>query len=157
QLRAAPVPLEYPSVEDEVVRRPDTQIVRARAARSRADRRLTEVLGWDSYAVGALVVQGKTVGLLHADAAATGRALDALDVEVAARYAEGLTGVFERAVLREMLQRHHHELRSAVDWMSARLGQLATDSGNWTAPADGADPSAIDALTAREIEVLRLL
>ncbi len=53
-----------------------------------------------------------------------------LDAEVASRYAEGLAGVFERAVLREMLQLHHHELRSAVEWMSTRLGQLATDAGD---------------------------
>jgi DNA-binding CsgD family transcriptional regulator len=160
ELRRAPVSLEYPSIEDEVARRQRTEIVRARAARSRAARRLTEVLGWDAYVVTALVVQGKTVGLLHADigAAPGKRTPDALDAEVAARYAEGLSGVFERAVLREMLQLHHHELRSAVGWMSARLGQLASDAGDGMAPSPaGAEPTSVDALTARELEVLRLL
>ena len=99
-------------------------------ARSRGARRLTDVLGWDSYVVSAIVVQGVTVGLVHGDACASGRRLDALDAEVASRYAEGLAGVFERAMLREMLQRHHQELRSAVEWMSARLGQLATNAGD---------------------------
>jgi LuxR family transcriptional regulator, regulator of acetate metabolism len=107
--------------------------------------------------VAALVVQGHTVGLLHADAPATGRALDALDAEVASRYTEGLSGVFERAVLREMLQLHHHELRSAVDWMSARLGQLATGAGEWSSPAGGLDSAGAEALTPRELDVLRLL
>jgi len=60
-------------------------------------------------------------------------------------------------VLREMLQLHHHELRSAVEWMSARLGQLATGTGEWTAPADGADAAGAEALTPRELDVLRLL
>jgi LuxR family transcriptional regulator, regulator of acetate metabolism len=156
-LRHEPIRLEYPLIEDEVGRAQRTEIVQARGARSRGARRLTEVLGWDSYVVAALVVQGKTVGLVHADATAAGRSLDGLDAEVASRYAEGLAGVFERAVLREMLQLHHHELRSAVDWMSTRLGQLATDAGDWTALGAAADPGLADALTARELEVLRLL
>jgi DNA-binding CsgD family transcriptional regulator len=159
ELRRAPVRLEYPTIEDEVARRPRTEIVDARAARSRAAGRLREVLGWEEYVVTALVVQGNTVGLLHADAgpAPGGRALDPLDAEVAARYAEGLTGVFERAVLREMLQLHHHELRSGVEWMSARLGQLATRGDAASAAAHPTDSDGGEALTARELDVLRLL
>jgi DNA-binding CsgD family transcriptional regulator len=152
ELRSTPIPLEYPLVEDEVARGQRTEIVTARVARSRGARRLMEVLTWDSYLVAALVVQGNTVGLVHADSSVSGRPLDALDVEVASLYAEGLAGVFERAVLREMLQLHHHELRSAVEWMSTRLGQLATDTGEVTT-----DQSLADALTPREVEVLRLL
>jgi DNA-binding CsgD family transcriptional regulator len=165
ELGGATIALEYPSIEDEVARRQRTEIVQARATRSRAVPRLREVLGWDEYVVVAVVVQGNTVGLLHADAPATGRALDALDAEVASRYGEGIAGVFERAVLREMLQLHHHELRSAVEWMSARLGQLAagagsgfgSGSGQGAAAAGGADASGAEALTPREIDVLRLL
>jgi DNA-binding NarL/FixJ family response regulator len=41
--------------------------------------------------------------------------------------------------------------------MTARLGRLATDAGDRTAPPDGTDPAAADALTARELDVLRLL
>jgi DNA-binding NarL/FixJ family response regulator len=158
ELGRAPVQLEYPWIEDEVARGQRTEIVRARASRARAARRLVEVVGWDSYVVAALVVQGQTVGLLHADATASERALDALDAEVASRYAEGLAGVFERAVLREMLQLHHHELRSAVDWMTARLAGLATGAADGTAaPGDGGDPHGADALTPRERDVLHLL
>ena len=160
ELRRAPIALEYPSIEDEVARRQRTQVVQARATRSRAARRLSEVLGWDGYVVAAVVVQGNTVGLLHADAPTRGPgldALDALDAEVASRYAEGLAGVFERAVLREMLQRHHHELRSAVGWMSTRLGQLATGAGERTGPGDAADLAGAEGLTPRELDVLRLL
>jgi DNA-binding CsgD family transcriptional regulator len=155
-LRDSPIRLEYPLVEDEVARGQRTEIVPARVTRSRGARRLLEAFGWDSYVVAPLVVQGVTVGLLHGDARPSGRRLDALDVEVASRYAEGLAGVFERAVLREMLQRHHHELRSAVEWMSTRLGQLATDAGD-AGPPGPPDPGQVDALTARELEVLRLL
>jgi DNA-binding CsgD family transcriptional regulator len=157
-LRGSPIRLEYPSVEDEVARGPRTEVVSARAPRSRAAARLVEVLGWDSYVVTTLVVQGHTVGMLHADAYAGGRQLDALDAEVAARYADGLAGVFERAVLREMVQLHHHELRSAVEWMSTRLGQLAAGASDWGgASGSGGDGNRADALTARELDVLRLL
>jgi LuxR family transcriptional regulator, regulator of acetate metabolism len=157
QLRRDPIRLEYPSIEDEVARAQRTEIVRARASRSRAARRLAEVLHWDGYVVSALVVQGNTVGLLHADTGADGRIPDELDAEVASRYTEGLAGVFERAVLREMLQLHHHELRSAVDWMSARLGQLATPGADVRTAGDLGESSTTDALTARELDVLRLL
>ncbi|HTT28308.1 MAG TPA: helix-turn-helix transcriptional regulator [Solirubrobacteraceae bacterium] len=158
-LRGSPIRLEYPLVEDEVARGQRTQIVQARGARSRGARRLTEVLGWDSYVVAALVVQGNTVGLVHGDAGdGGGRPLEALDVEVLSRYAEGVAGVFERAVLREMLQQHHHELRSAVEWMSGRLGQLSGGFGDMTAVGVASpDAGLADALTARELEVLRLL
>jgi DNA-binding NarL/FixJ family response regulator len=155
ELRRTPFRLEYPSIEDEVARRQRTEIVRARSPRSRAARRLTEVLDWDGYVVTALVVQGQTVGLLHADAA--GRVPDALDAEVAARYGEGLAGVFERAVLREMLQLHHHELRAAIEWMSARLGQLAAGSAELSAAAIASEAGPVGTLTARELDVLRLL
>ncbi len=161
ELRRAPVALEYPSIEDEVTRRQRTEIVNVRAARSRAARRLTAVLGWEIYVVAAVVVQGHTVGLLHADAGAGGgpgaRALDVLDAEVSTRYAEGLAGVFERAVLREMLQRHHHELRAAVGWMSARLGQLAGGAADASVASEPGEAASHDALTPRELDVLRLL
>jgi LuxR family transcriptional regulator, regulator of acetate metabolism len=157
ELRREPIRLEYPVVEDEVARAQRTEIVEARVARSRGARRFIDVFGWDSYVVAPVVVQGVTVGLLHGDAFVSGRRLDSLDVEVASLYAEGLAGVFERAVLREMLQLHHHELRSAVEWMSNRLGQLATAAGELTALRASFDASLADALTAREVEVLRLL
>jgi DNA-binding CsgD family transcriptional regulator len=157
ELRGSSIRLEYPLVEDEVARRQRTEIVHTRVTRSRGAKRLTDVLGWHSYVVAPLVVQGQTVGLLHGDAFVSGRGLGLLDIEVASLYSEGLAGVFERAVLREMLQLHHHELRSAVEWMSTRLGQLAADAGDLTALGAAPDPALADTLTARELDVLRLL
>ncbi len=159
QLQRTPILLEYPLVEDEVVRRQGAEIVTAASAGTRTPGRLREVFGWETYVVVALTSEGTTIGLLHADAGASGRALDELDREVAARYSEGLAGVFERAVLRETLQRHHDELQSAIRWMSARLSRLTTD-----APVDGASArasgpglGAVDSLTPRELDVLRLM
>ncbi len=164
QLRRTPTSLEYPLIEEEVASRHRVEIANVTVLRSRAAAPLARVLAWSSYVVAALSVQGKTVGLLHADAEASGRTLDDLDAEVMVHFAEGLAGVFERAVLRETLTRHRAELQSAVKWMSGRLDQLAAEATNGGllpgAPGLGhgqADSSLVDSLTPRELEVLTLL
>ena len=158
RLQASDLVLKYPLIEEEVARLQRPAVVAVAAARSRAPTQLTNVLHWDAYVVAALTVQGNTVGLLHADASASGRALDALDVEVAEQFTEGLTGVFERAVLRDTLRRHREELQSAIRWMSARLSGLAAASNELPAAlASHLDHSGVDTLTPRELDVLRLL
>ena len=158
-LRREPLALEYPLIEDEVAARQRVEIVDVARSRARAAPAFTAVLGWSSYVVAPLAVHGKTVGLLHADAGAGGRKLDALDAEVAGSFAEGLSGVYERAVLRETLQLHRDELQSAVRWMSGRLSRLTAEAADWTAPAAGtsAEIGITDILTPREREVLGLL
>jgi len=161
-LRREPVALEYPLIEEEVAARPRVEVVDVARSRARAAPGFTAVLGWSSYVVAPLAVHGKTVGLLHADAGAGagagGRALDALDAEVAGSFAEGLSSVFERAVLRETLRLHRHELQSAVQWMSGRLGQLTAEAADSVAaPAPDAGTALAETLTARELEVMRLL
>jgi DNA-binding CsgD family transcriptional regulator len=153
-----PLALEYPLIEDEVAARQRVQIVDVARSRGRAAPSFTAVLGWTCYVVAPLAVHGKTVGLLHADPGTGGRELDALDAEVAGSFAEGLSGVFERAVLRETLRLHRHELQSAVQWMSGRLGQLTAEAADSAPPpTPGIDPAVSELLTARELEVMRLL
>ena len=155
----APISLEYPLIEDEVVRRQGAEIVTAASAGTRTPAELRDALGWDAYVVAALTSEGTTIGLLHADAGTSGRALDELDREVAERYSEGLAGVFERAVLRDTLQRHREELQSAIHWMSARLTRLTGDAAVDGAgvAASGLGLGAVNALTPRELDVLRLM
>jgi LuxR family transcriptional regulator, regulator of acetate metabolism len=157
ELQRAPIALEYPSIEDEVASRQQVALVEVGSSRSRAAPRLAEILRWRSYTVSPLAVHGKTMGLVHADRASGGRSLDGLDAEVAGSFAEGLSSVFERAVLRETLGLHRRELQSAVQWMSGRLGQLAAEAADWTPPSAAAGSSLADALTPRELEVVRLL
>jgi DNA-binding CsgD family transcriptional regulator len=158
ELRDIPISLEYPLIEDEVVKSQRVEIVSVHRAGPRAVARLAAAIGWSSYVVAPLTGGGKTVGLMHADTSASGRELAALDAEVAAQYTAGLAGVFERAVLRETLRLHREELQAAVRWMSGRLGQLAADDTDQGRAAAGpADPALVDALTARELEVLHLL
>jgi LuxR family transcriptional regulator, regulator of acetate metabolism len=157
-LRRRPLALEYPLIEDEVAARQRVEIVDVARSRARAAPAFTAVLGWGSCVLAPVAVHGKTVGLLHADVGAGGRELDGLDAEVAGSFAEGLSGVFERAVLRETLRLHRHELQSAVQWMSGRLGQLTAEAADSAPPpTPGGDLAVAESLTARELEVMRLL
>jgi DNA-binding CsgD family transcriptional regulator len=148
------IELKYPLIEHETVDRQAVELVRVDALGPRAGGELRLALGWESYVVAALTVQGDTLGLVHADATASARALDALDAEVVGNFTEGLAGAFERATLRATLRRHRDELQSAIRWMSGRLGGLSDDLAP---PPAGADPQLVDALTPRELEVLQLL
>jgi DNA-binding CsgD family transcriptional regulator len=156
-LGEATMRLEYPLLEYEVARQKVAQVVDVRAAGARTPAPLADTLGWGSYAVAALSVGGDTIGLLHADATRRGRAADAVDGEVVGRYAEELAGVFERAVLRHTLELHRAELSAAVHWMSTRLGRLEDAAGLMRPRGTGGDTRLVESLTARELDVLRLL
>ena len=146
--------LEYPLLEHEVARGGGPRLITVATARARTPAALAAHLRWSSYGVAALTTGGDTIGLLHADAG--DRALDALDVEVLGKFAQGLAGVLERAVLRHTLELHRGELAAAVQWMGARLGRLA-DAAVPDHSADGAGAALLEILTPRELDVLRLL
>jgi LuxR family transcriptional regulator, regulator of acetate metabolism len=149
--------LEYPLLEYEVARRHVPEVVVVAEAGARTPGPLAHSLRWESYAVAALAVGNSTIGLLHADATHSGRTVDGLDGEVVDRYAEELAGVFERAVLRHTLELHRAELSAAVHWMSTRLGRLEDAAGLVRPRAGGGDARLVESLTARELDVLRLL
>jgi DNA-binding CsgD family transcriptional regulator len=154
-LRERPIPLAYPLLEAEAAQRRSVEIVSARSGGARAPTRLRETLGLRSYVVGALVAQGETIGLLHADAELSGRPIDEIDAEVVTRFTLGLSGVLERAVLRHTLELHRAELRSAAQWMSGRLSRLS--EAETVRPGSEAGRRMVESLTPRELEVLRLL
>jgi DNA-binding CsgD family transcriptional regulator len=156
-LGEATIRLEYPLLEYEVSRTHLGAVVSVPDAGARTPPALARSLGWTSYAVAALVVGNSTIGLLHADATHSGRTVDGLDAEVAGRYADELGGVFERAVLRHTLDLHRAELSAAVHWMSARLGRLEDAAGPVRPRGAGGDARLVESLTARELDVLRLL
>jgi DNA-binding CsgD family transcriptional regulator len=159
ELRGLRLALEYPLVEHDVARRRSAQLVDVASAGPRAQPALAAALGWRCYVVAAIVVEGESVGLLHAAHSEHDRELDAVDVELVARFADGLGDVFDRAVLRETLKRHRSELQSAVNWLSDRLGRLGTGarSGGPATNGSGVDSETVDELTPRELEVLGLM
>jgi DNA-binding CsgD family transcriptional regulator len=157
ELGEATIRLEYPLLEYEVVRQHVTEVVVVADAGARTPAPLAQRLGWESYVVAALAVGNTTIGLLHADATHSGRTVDSLDGEVVGRYAEELAGVFERAVLRHTLELHRAELSAAVHWMSTRLGRLEDAAGLVSPRKAGGDARLVESLTARELDVVRLL
>jgi DNA-binding NarL/FixJ family response regulator len=159
RLQRRPIALDYPLIEAEVARRRTPARVIVSSARSRTPAALADALGWTGYVVAPVAVGPNTIGLLHADATASGRLLDELDQEVLGRFCDGLAAAFERAALRDTLRRHRTELQSAVQWMSGRLGRLAADAaGPAITTAEASSRGAPrEALTPRELEVLRLM
>ncbi len=156
ELQQTPVPLEYPLVERDVAIRRNPELVDTQAVGSRTPAVLRERLAWRWYAVGAIVVERETVGLLHAET--RNRPGGPLDSELVALACAGLGEVFDRALLRETLQRHRGELQSALQWIGGRLASLAAD-GQLGGPVAGEAPDgdAVAELTARELEVLALM
>jgi DNA-binding CsgD family transcriptional regulator len=176
-LRDDPIALEYPLLEYEVAQDRRARLVQVKQAGARTPRRWARALGWAGYAVAPLSAGGATIGLLHADAGpgpdggGRGRPLDAVDLEVAATFADGLSGAFERAVLRHTLALHRAQLSSAVQWMGTRVERLSDLAGAGVSGVSGvsggaagvggglgsAEGRAVESLTPRELDVLRLL
>lgn len=149
--------LRYPSIEAEVTQRPAATIVSVTSSQSRAAPELVQLLGWQSYVVAPITLEGRAIGLLHAARLQDGGALDEIDLELAALYADGLARVFEQAALREQLGRQRQQLQSAAAWVSAQIAECSSRSAPVTVGrvADGGGASG--PLTARELEVMHLI
>jgi LuxR family transcriptional regulator, regulator of acetate metabolism len=155
ELARSPIPLRYPLVDAETAQVHGASIVSIAESGPRALPRLRELLGWDAYVVAAIQLEGKTVGLLHAERPGTP---DDLDLELAALYADGLGQAFERAVLRAKLQRQRRQLDSAARWINGQMLRLSSEETARSTPELGAgDAELAELLTPRELEILRLI
>jgi LuxR family transcriptional regulator, regulator of acetate metabolism len=124
-----------------------------------------DVMRWQGYVAAPVIMEGRVAGFLHGDRAAA--ELRALDRDALARFAEGFSEVYERAVLRRRLRVERQELRRIATWADARTAELsdgAIDLARDRQPAEGADAerppagSALrDLLTPRELDVLEHL
>jgi DNA-binding CsgD family transcriptional regulator len=154
-LSEEPLTLEYPLHEHELIREQGARLIDTNAG-ERADNSWTRQLGLGSYVVAAIVAGSTTIGLVHADDGE--RQLDQLDCDLVARFAAGLSGVMQRAVLRHTLELHRAELSAAAQWMGAAARKLGDrDSGAGSNEPPGSELHAVDELTTREREVLQLL
>jgi LuxR family transcriptional regulator, regulator of acetate metabolism len=174
-LAADPPRLEHPLIETELVRRRRSTIVTEARIHPRVHRPMAETMSWDSYVAAPIVVRGDVIGIIHADTQTPDRTLDVLDGDVLWAFATGLAEVYETTWLRRSLRRQRSEMRSFVDWLGARAGELSDASMDLVAEHDPppqppgqldvisspprVDDRAVfeDLLTRRELEVLRLL
>ena len=173
-LRAEPIALEHPLIETELLRRRRATIVVDAQVQPRADRRLAALMGWTSYAAAPLVVGPRVIGVLHADRG-RGGALDVLDRDVLWEFTTALAQAYESASLVRTLRGEREQMRSFLEWLSARSSDL-TDApirlatvqrppspplapletpGALGRPDDRAVFEGL--LTRRELDVLRLM
>jgi DNA-binding CsgD family transcriptional regulator len=152
ELERRSIPVRYPLVEAEVAQSHEAARVSVATSCPRTAQALAEVLEWTAYAVADVTIEGRTVGFVHA-ARRTSGGVDVLDLELVSRYADGLARVFERAVLREQFNRQQAHLRSAARWIAGQMRHLSELS----APATDRQPDLAGVLTARELDVLRLV
>src|SRR6202042_1108403 len=75
------------------------------------------------YAAAPLVVGARVVGILHADRG-RGERLDVLDRDVLWEFTSLLGQAYESASLRRALRHEREQLRSFLDWLGARSGEL---------------------------------
>lgn len=174
ELAAAPIRLEHPLIETELLRRRRATIVIDAAVHPRVDRRLCELMGWSAYVAAPLVAGGQVIGVLHADRGSGGR-LDVLDRDVLWEFASSLAQAYESASLVRTLRQEREQMRQFLDWLSLRSSEL-TDAPIRLAtmqrpprpplslegeglPLGGSDDRAVfeGLLTRRELDVLRLL
>jgi DNA-binding CsgD family transcriptional regulator len=167
-LREAPLALEYPVAETELMRRRRATIVKTGASqRSRPPIPVGEGL---SYVAAPIVLDGAAIGFFHG--AHVERDVESLERDAVWAFADGFAQVFERAVLRRRVREQRRQLRELVAWtdaMAADLseGAIALEVESEPAAA-AARPAALPAadvdgsrlaelLTRRELDVLRLM
>jgi LuxR family transcriptional regulator, regulator of acetate metabolism len=165
RLRAAPAQIAYPLIEGELLRRRRAAIVTAAEGDPSTRQANWDVMRWEGYVAAPVIMEGRVAGFLHGDRVAA--ELRALDRDALARFAEGFSEVYERAVLRRRLRVERQELRRIATWADARTAELsdgAIDLARDRQPAEGADAerpparSAMrDLLTPRELDVLEHL
>lgn len=138
--------------EHEAVVRQMPVLVRDAQTAAGLFRPLTHVARTSSYVVAPIVRDGHTVGLLHADHFGADRALDELDRELLWTFATGIGWAMDDIAGRELRRGRHGEDGASDDGPAeARMGGAELDG-----EISGA-PGRLATMTARELEVLRLM
>ena len=168
-LRAAPVRLDYPLIESEMVRRRRPVLVERPDADPRGRPANAAIVGWRDFVAAPILLEGRVSGFLHGDRLPTGRSVGALDRETLWSFAQGFAQVFERAVLRRRLRTQREEMRQVASWADTRTGELSDravdlavdgargDAEPYARGAEGSEAELRDLLTRRELDVLRLI
>lgn len=153
--RAVRPRLDRCAPEHEAVVRQMPVLVRDAQTATGLFRPLTHVARTSAYVVAPIVRDGHTVGLLHADHFGTERELDELDRELLWTFATGIGWAMDDIAGRG--QRRAHRDGGAPDGMT---DDLPLESRMGGAELDGelsGAPGRLTTLTARELEVLKLM
>jgi DNA-binding CsgD family transcriptional regulator len=152
------------SIEAEIVRRRVTALVCDAADETRTFAPLLSVAHCESYVIAPVVSGDSVVGLLHADATASGRALVEADRVTIRAFGDGIGLVLERLALIEALEEQRRQIHAAlaraelvVDQLCDAPVVLTGEAPAPVAPRDSGDSAPADGLTSREREVFALL
>jgi len=166
RLQEAAVPIEYPLVEGEVLRRRRPQLIEADGGPSR--HAFATVMEWGVYLAAPIVLETRVIGFLQADGADVGE----VERDALGFFADGFALVFERAILRRRLRIQRQEMRQVASWADARTSELSDravtlafdrepagddDGGRAAVGTGGGDSALRDLLTRRELDVLELM
>ena len=149
--RAVRPRLDHCAPEHEAVVRQMPVLVRDAQTAAGLFRPLTHVARTSAYVVAPIVRDGHTVGLLHADYYGTDRELDELDRELLWTFATGIGWAMDDISGRGLRRAPHGEADPDDLPVDARVGGVELDG-----ELSGA-PGRLATLTAREIEVLKLM
>jgi DNA-binding CsgD family transcriptional regulator len=153
-----PVPLAYPLIEGELLRRRRAAIVGAGEPPAR--QAFWEAMRWGGYIAAPIVLAGRSVGFLHGD---RGGPPEPAGCEALVRFAKGFAATYERAVLLQRLRDQRLQLRRIAEWADARCvdlsdGVIDLAHDREAAPVDDHRRARVgDLLTARETDVLEHL
>ena len=125
RLQDAPVRLDYPLVEWEVMRKGCPILARVREHEEPLDRHAHQaVMKWSEYVTAPLVLEGRVVGFLHGDNAISGRPLTDVNRDALSMFAVAFPAVYELAVLRHRLRVQRQEMRQIASWADTRTSEL---------------------------------
>jgi DNA-binding NarL/FixJ family response regulator len=113
-------------------------------------------MGWSECVLAPVLVGGEASALVYAGSPSGGRSLAEFDRELVERFAEGLGLALDHAVLEHAIARH----RASLAALARELGwrHAAPTAAAAVRPLAAPDPPPSgDPLTARELEVLRLV
>lgn len=170
--RAQPQPLDGSVVETDMVRRRKAIVVDNVQQQDKVHKEIAEASLSRSYAAAPVMIRGDVVGFIHADCYYQQRDLNDTDLRILNMFAEGVGQALDRTLLLDRIEVIQSEANRVVEALSS--ARYSTDwQGTGSMPsitaATASRPSqprgyapaltgqGTDALTRREIDVLRLM
>jgi DNA-binding CsgD family transcriptional regulator len=163
--------LSHSLVETEIVRRRVPVLVTDAQKDPRMIEPFVRATRTTSYVAAPVMPEGRVIGIIEADCYFSGRRLEALDRDTLWTFAEAFGYALERTVLLERLRSQQDNVNSLVATTMEAVAELseaevelspgqqrAAGSGRPVGALSSAlDPGITEPLTARELQVLRLM